>query len=166
MALRREEDMPAETEPFTLDGLDNYLLREAVVERLLAGQDEAHIGAVLRAQGCLPEGQFAALALRGPAEEGSSLAKALLPLLAEPAEPQELQLTVEGYQVSGRVDRLYRAGRVLWTAGQATSGRLTDVWLCHLALAASGRPCSSTLVFRNKDTAAQIWAWPELAHQI
>ena len=163
MALRREEDMPAEAEPFTLDGLDNYLLREAVVERLLAGQDEAHIGAVLRAQGCLPEGQFAALALRGPAEEGANLAKALLPLLAEPAEPQELQFEVAEYQVSGRVDRLYRAGRVLWTAGQATSGRLTDVWLCHLALAASGRPCSSTLVFRNKDTAVQIWTWPELA---
>ena len=82
MVLCREEDMPAEAEPFTLDGLDNYLLREAVVERLLAGQDEAHIGAVLRAQGCLPEGQFATLALRGPAEEGASLAKALLPLLA------------------------------------------------------------------------------------
>ena len=136
MGLREGETLVEEAEPFSLDGLARYGLRQDIIRRRLTGQEEGRISAVLDGQGRLPQGNFAELALAGPMNEALALAAALQPYVLHPIPPLEVQAAFENALLCGWLDKLYQSGRIAWAAGGARANLLLESWLCHLVLAA------------------------------
>ncbi|MDO5675631.1 MAG: exodeoxyribonuclease V subunit gamma [bacterium] len=151
MGLQAGEVLVEEAEPFSLDGLERYGLRQDIIRRSLAGQEEARISAVLGGQGGLPMGSFAGLALAGPMAEATALAETLRPFVLQPFDPLEVQVTLADTLLRGWLDRLHQSGRIVWAASGARANLLLETWLCHLVLAAippenrQNIPCASHL---------------------
>lgn len=153
MGLQEGEALIEEAEPFSLDGLQRYGLRQDIIRRSLAGQEEARIRAVLGGRGVLPMGSFAGLALAEPMAEAAALAEALRPFVLDPMPPLEVQVTLADTLLRGWLDRLHRSGRIAWAAGGVRASLLLETWLCHLVLAAippenrQHIPCASHIFF-------------------
>ena len=135
MALYAEEAPVEEAEPFTLNGLEHYHLRQEITARKLAGQDQALIQQILYAQGRLPQGNFAAPSMDRLADEATRLAETLPTHLGSPVSPLEVRLPLEGILLCGWLDKLYDGGRLVWTSGRVSTGLLLETWICHLVLA-------------------------------
>lgn len=136
MSLQEGEALVEEEEPFALDGLDQYNLRQEIVLRRLAGQTRTHIAAMLAGQGLLPQGSFAGLALQESMAAADALAGVLHVHVTDPFPPQEVQLPLKDILLCGWLDKLYSGGRVVWSGGQASARLFVNAWLGHLALAA------------------------------
>ncbi len=144
-------------EPFALDGLERYELRREILRRRLEGQESGHIAAVLAAQGVLPQGSFAGLALERLVPEAETLVEALTPHLGDPLAPVEIRLPLAEATLSGWLGNLYSQGRVVWTAGGDSAGLLLEAWICHLVLnaaAPAGPALRSRIVFWDSRQAA------------
>ena len=118
MRLLGGEELPPDSEPFALDGLEKYGLRDEIIRRRLQGQAAGDIGTLLAARGLLPQGHFAEPALAIDLH---------LPDAAPPG----------GVRLCGQLDKLYVGGRVCWGAGRAEAALFVEAWLGHLVLAAS-----------------------------
>ena len=156
MRLREDEAAVEEDEPFSLDGLECYSIRREITERRLRHQEKSHIGTLLSAQGLLPQGNFASLALTDRLDEAEALAEALGPHLVHPLSPVEVALHLEagGIRICGWLDSLYSGGRIVWTSSRAKAKLMLETWICHLVLAAINpaqcRVCSQIIAWDSK----------------
>ncbi len=144
-------------EPFALDGLERRALRREILRRRLDGQESGHIAAVLAAQGLLPLGSFAGLALERLMPEAEVLAETLAPYLGDPLAPVEIRLALAEATLSGWLGNLHNQGRVVWSAGGDSASLLLETWICHLVLnaaAPAGPALHSRIVFWNNRQAA------------
>lgn len=146
----------ADEEPFALDGLDRYHLREEILCRRLEGQESDHIAAMLVGQGLLPQGGFAGLALDRLMPEAVQLAEVLGSYGRADLAPVEVRLPFAGGSggadtvLCGWLDHLYPGGRLVWSAGGLGAALLLETWICHLVLAALAPatvPVTSRIVF-------------------
>ena len=158
MALYAEEVPVEEAEPFTLDGLEHFHLRQEMAARKLTGQDEALIQQILRAQGRLPQGNFAAPSMDRLTDEAARLTETLHAHLASPVPPLEVRLPLENILLCGWLDKLHDGGRLVWTGGRVSAGLLLETWICHLVLAAvapAGTVTTSRIVSWESTTGVQ-----------
>ncbi|WP_440997588.1 exodeoxyribonuclease V subunit gamma [Arhodomonas sp. SL1] len=132
--LQREVAGEAESEPFALDGLEGYHLRNQLLEQRLAGGDTATLGTLLEASGTLPEGPFGQAVLR----EGTTRIAPLEERVAEqrpgPGEAVEVDLALEGFTLTGWLDGVTEAGLFSYRAARVGPADQLRVWIRHLAL--------------------------------
>jgi exodeoxyribonuclease V gamma subunit len=123
-----------EAEPFVLDGLTGWALRQRLLG--LAGQgrggDEAR--ALVRAAGVLPHGAAADLVLDAQAERVERFQAGLAPWLQGPRPPLELDLAVGGLRLVGWLEGLTGAGLVAYRLGRRRGQDLLGLWVRHLVL--------------------------------
>ena len=136
LGLRVDRDgaMLAESEPFTLDGLEQFQLRQQAVDDLLRGRPSEEQFAALAATGRLPQAPFDRLAFAGLADEAALLAEPLHDLLTGPREPLAVALDLGPYHLTGQLTGCFAAGRVAWRSGRRKAADLVELWLLHLVL--------------------------------
>ena len=148
------------SEPFALDHLDQYLLRRDTIAGLLAGTEPERILAHLSASGHLPQAGFARVHFDRLLHEAAGFATRLRPLLAAPQSPIEVDLTLGGICLSGRIANLFQAGRIDWSSGQRKAGQLMALWIQHLVLhlaAPANLAGRSILVTRGTDGLEEVF---------
>ncbi|MDG3087354.1 exodeoxyribonuclease V subunit gamma [Vibrio hannami] len=143
---------PEDEEPFKLDGLQSYQLRDELLGVLLTarlnGQDEAeeaeHFIRKYKAQGALPVGAFGDLEFEAGSEQVNLLVDELAHYCQAPLDDIEVSQRFElpGYEktllITGWLKNQYQSGMVRYRSGKIRSQDWLSAWVDHLFLALSG----------------------------
>jgi exodeoxyribonuclease V gamma subunit len=138
-------------EPFALDGLQSYQLRDGLLACLLkarqSGEDEQQAAEVYirrnRAAGALPVGAFGELEFAANAGQSEALLDALFGYCQAPEPDLEVNLTlpvvgesgVERHcQLSGWLSNQYRSGMLRYRSGAIRARDYLAAWIDHLAM--------------------------------
>ena len=155
-----------EREPFALDSLTAYGLRQELVQRTLSDSDMEACYQVARAKGLLPPLTAGLAAFDRILLESSEFACSLEPLLGNELEPLTVAFCHDGMALGGVINGIRSKQHVQWRcAGMKAKDRL-GLWLDHLilnALAPAGYPLESLLVCKDstlnlapQDNAAEL----------
>ena len=153
MHIGRDGAALLESEPFTLDHLQQYQLRQEIVTALLERPAGEPLYRNCTGSGRLPQGGFGQVQFDGLLSTGAALAEQLAPLLAASIPAQEIDLTIGTFHLTGWLGNLSAAGRVTWRGATLKGVTLLDVWIHHLILnmlQPSGVPLSSQHVARGR----------------
>ena len=149
-------------EPFVLNGLENYLMRDELLALLLdakvnhRSEDEvfASFAAEQKAAGNLPVAVFGELDLEATRVEVVSLADTIFPLVNRPLDDHEVDIAflVDGHEVrlQGWLKQRYQSGLVRYRSGKIRAQDQLTSWFDHLCLAASGRGQPTHLIGTDK----------------
>ncbi|MDH4322045.1 MAG: exodeoxyribonuclease V subunit gamma, partial [Desulfobulbaceae bacterium] len=138
LLLADREDELVDREPFSLNSLDRYRLRDDLVESLLAGEDPAVLGRVHRALGDIPAGAYGDLDFAAMAGEAGEFAGRLRGLRGDHLSPTEVPVDL----ALGRVRLVgtlvvHPAGQYLYRPTKSANMGLRDTmrhWILHLLL--------------------------------
>jgi exodeoxyribonuclease V gamma subunit len=132
--LKQEEAGLEENEPFHLDHLQQYQLRQDTVHDLLLGRSPERVLLNLAASGRLPQGGFGQSQFTAIADSGGHFASQLRPLLTTPRPPLEVDCRLGPFHLTGWLTDLYDHGRVTWRSGALKGADLIELWIHHLLL--------------------------------
>ncbi|WP_417911317.1 exodeoxyribonuclease V subunit gamma [Candidatus Electronema sp. PJ] len=124
-----------ESETFVLEQLQHYQLAAQMIHELRNGRIECttlfhqHLAA-----GELPGSCFGHLLHQKIHTETTQLINTVEPLLAQPVEPAEVSLTIDGIRLTGQLTSLCRCGRVTFRPARLKANDLLQLWIHHLAL--------------------------------
>ena len=148
-------------EPFVLNGLESYQMRDSLLELLLehqlsgAGDQQAIINDFIahqRAQGKLPVGAFGDIEFETNRVQAEELVEKLTWLCGSPSDDLEVKLTFdvlgEGkpVQLTGWLTQSYQSGLVRFRSGRIRAQDYLAVWIDHLAMNAMGHQQCSHMV--------------------
>ncbi len=134
LQLRQEDAGIEENEPFALDHLQHYQLRQQTVDDLLLNLSPDSVYRNLRSSGCLPQGGFGQHEFAGIATNSGHFADQLRPLLTAPLPPLEVDCTLNAFHLTGWLTDLYDGGRVTWRSAALKGSTLMELWIHHLIL--------------------------------
>lgn len=158
--LDEEEQVLPESEPFTLTGLESYLLAERLVARGLAGQDLRAYLPLARAGGRLPHGIVGDCTyeeLRIGVERFVARTRPYLES-ARP-EPLPVDLTLGDFRLTGRISGRYGDRLVQQRYARVRPQDHLRAWITHLALGLADSPRSSMLASLRAEGEATWVAW-------
>ncbi len=153
----RSADVPEEREPFELDSLQAYQIKNDLVKFGLAAGDTGPLVKALRVSGQLPHGRRGELALAGlqqTAEDFMGRVSAFSP--DEPAQPFVVNVPCghePGPILQGTVQSLYPEGQLFYRCANMKTGDLLYAWIHHLLLntCADLQACKTTTVISRDD---------------
>jgi exodeoxyribonuclease V gamma subunit len=153
-----------EREPFALDNLSGYGLKQDLVINALNHEDPLALYAPSLAKFLLPPLHAGQIAFSTLQKESSAFAGLVAPHLDETLEPLHISLDVDGTLLCGVMTDLQKGRHVRWRcAGIKGKDRLA-LWIEHLilnTLRPDGYPCESLLVC--KDVALSLPPVPDAA---
>ncbi len=132
-------------EPFELDGLDRWRVRNRALEALAWMDGDAWI-AQAAVDGSLPHGARGRELIRQVHEDMSAMRARIVKRAGGPVTAEPVRLHIAGVVVAGTIPDLGPKGRVVGRVGKAGPRDLARLWSMHLVLAAAGRPLDSWLV--------------------
>lgn len=142
-----EEEL-ATREPFVLDGLANYQLLGRMLELHRDGRTAVEIEAVMRGSGALPHGQVGQCVFVQAQSRVMRFAGRLGRVLPRrDPEPLDLELKLDGFELSGRLTGVTPGGRVGYRLATIKANDYLNLWLHHLALNVAA-PVGATLQSR------------------
>ena len=133
----KDRDRVEDREPFSLDGLERYLIRQDLVETSLRlGRNEDRIFESLKASGRVPHGSLGRIALTACDREARRFLETLAPHLAGGRLPaariacrlNDSRKTV----VQGVLDGRYAAGQLIYRCARVRAVDILGAWLYHL----------------------------------
>ncbi len=135
----REEAADEDDEPFDLDGLQRWFVKDQLLDDFL--RQRPHAEAVLRARGLLPHGVFAELGLEHVQAELQPLREQLRDYAGAEFSPRPLDIGLAGgARLTGQVMHYLPGRGLLHASASRLKGKsLLALWLDHLALCASGQ---------------------------
>ncbi len=155
LTIERDEAALEEREAMELNQLDQYNLRQSLLEHKLSNRDPALAHALIQADGRLPLGVVGAARLRDSDAEVERFHERLKPLLAAAAPtPVDIDLAIGKFRLTGRLTRFGRAGLLHYRCADLKPKDWLQVWIEHLALCAV-RPANlvgRTVLIGNDET--------------
>ncbi|WP_316672068.1 exodeoxyribonuclease V subunit gamma [uncultured Tolumonas sp.] len=163
-----------DSEPFWLDKLQQYQLRERLLRYQRLGVAETVWQPRLLAEGQLPDGEFGKLALQGDANNLTPLVMAMQTWPLAQAQRETFHLDFNDWQLLGSVGDVYHGQLVRHRVSKLKASWLVAIWLEHLALSAAGKLTKPTQllaldngslgewtleVLRVEDARAQLQLW-------
>jgi exodeoxyribonuclease V gamma subunit len=122
-------------EPFTMDALARYHLRQVLLQHHLAAEPPARVLSLLRAAGYLPHGQVGVSLLEREWPVVEAFAARVRALLAAtPSTALEVDLTLGPFRVVGRLDEVTPRGLLRYRLGRTRGRDCLDLWIRHLVL--------------------------------
>ncbi|WP_116475850.1 exodeoxyribonuclease V subunit gamma [Zobellella maritima] len=134
--LELESLKPDIDEPFSLDNLDSYRLRDTLLDARLRKLPEKEQAARLLASGSLPSGAFGELVLEENQGRINQLADRLEPLLTRADKDVEVRLGFDQWLLTGWLKGRYQGRLIRYRPGRLNAGFLLCQWLEHLCLCA------------------------------
>jgi exodeoxyribonuclease V gamma subunit len=144
-----------DNEPFSLNGLDRYLLETELLDLLVQKNNTEGQARLWKAKGLLPHGKVGEIAVRELQYEAGQFYGLLQQHLAPPVEPSLFRIKIEDFLLCGRIDNLTEQG-VLHARPARLKGRdLLRAWITHLILHAlpSELPIKTVVVARDRTVA-------------
>lgn len=148
LSLKDEEEY--EDEPFALEGLSGYLLREDMLESTLHGQDEDFF-TKLPLMGVLPYGALGRLSLQQYKDQCQQLVDVLRGYDLQECEPCEVSLKLAGIELQAWLPLDTPTTRLSYRIGDASAHQKMQTWIEHLALCAQGTPKHHHLINLGKN---------------
>lgn len=133
--LVEDDDALEGSEPFAIDGLAGYEVRDRLLDALVTGGDVLAVARRARAAGLVPAGPIGEAHLAAARARAEAIARKMGDALHW-LPPLPVELPVAGWFVTGRLDHLTPDGLVLGRAGRISARTLLDAWVRHVALCA------------------------------
>ena len=109
--LDDETGILEENEPFDLSGLDRYQLEQDLLNRVLQRVDLKDYHSAAKASGQLPHGAPGEWLYAQTCAQINSFVRAVLPYMEKgPLEPLDVDLSLDGFRLQGRVGNIYPDG--------------------------------------------------------
>ncbi len=124
----------ADSEPFTLDALEQYRLAGECLAALLDDPTRSCGYRELAAAGRLPHQAFGTNRYQGIRDLAMAMADRITTLRGRPLEPVEISLTAGGHRLDGWLGNLSSRGFITWRPATCKATDLLRLWICHLAL--------------------------------
>lgn len=155
-----EHWVPEDEEPFTLNSLQGYQLREQLLEQLVKSaqnkenlpQSGAEYMQKQRAYGNLPVGEFGTLEFEQQREKVQPLYEMISGLCSRPEEDIDVVLPIEldgpekQITLTGWLSQNYQSGLVRYRTGSLRSVDFLAAWIDHLCAAAIGEAKTTHLI--------------------
>jgi len=153
----RLEDASApleEREPFGLDSLDAYLLKQELLETSLRGGDMEELFPVARGRGILPPAHHGRMAFAEVAAQVRKFAATVAETTrgAAPLEPLDFNLELGQFRLSGRLDRILPDRMLRYRCARLKAKDQIRTWIEHLVLnciASEGYPRATLLLMTD-----------------
>lgn len=148
--LGRAEESLDTREPIELDNLEHWQIGDLLIRHSDHSSRLAEVEAPLRAAGLLPPGNLGARSFDHSRRQVELLTGLQRPYRQQ-AEPQswEIATDLDGFKLSGRVDRIFPPYRIECRFSQLQGRHLLTAWLKHLVLCASGQPLQTISINRT-----------------
>ncbi|CAM3505994.1 exodeoxyribonuclease V subunit gamma [Parendozoicomonas haliclonae] len=151
-----DDDEAAETrEPFALDGLTGWNLKDQLVNGYLQGMDDRQFRLQARASGVLPHGSFGQIAMNELQSEASQLADLVAPWVKNKCPDREIDLPLNHSRLTGWLDCIYDQGQVFWRTGKLRDKHRFQAWVKHLCYCA-GREQAGSTFFLTLDNCIEL----------
>ncbi|HEY3602613.1 MAG TPA: hypothetical protein VGK72_11710, partial [Chthoniobacterales bacterium] len=148
--LPRMEGLLEDSEPLEINGIPKYHFEQELLTQALRGEPLESILPALRARGTLPPGHAGEAQLREMREAAESFARLVRQHVNESAdEPREVQLALDEFELSGRLERLHSGRLVRYRLTTRKPKDLLATWLDHL-VANCERETESVLITAEK----------------
>ncbi|MAK65937.1 MULTISPECIES: exodeoxyribonuclease V subunit gamma [unclassified Methylophaga] len=122
-------------EPFALDGLEAWSMRQQMLDGRLATIDQSQIQPVINASGVLPHGHFGELLFEQQLETVDAFTDKLQPLrTAEPIPPLAFEFDCEDFTLTGQLEGLSKSGLLHYRLAKMKAKDLLGLWCSHLVL--------------------------------
>ncbi|MFW5451738.1 MAG: exodeoxyribonuclease V subunit gamma [Methylophagaceae bacterium] len=159
-----EDDAQLESrEPFHLDGLQAWQLRQQLLTDRLQAKDLAVTLPLIQATGVLPQGIVGEQSFENQLDQVDEFAdKLLLDYPDQLLTAQDVDLKFDGFALSGQLDGLSPEGLFNYRMGKTKGNELLTAWIQHLILNCikpEGVECHSRLITENNNY--QFLAAPE-----
>ena len=134
LRLHRHDEAVPEDEPFHLDFLTGYQLKNDLIAHLRQDGDAASFCAKAAADGLLPGFAGHRLHCRQLVDTTSFLLDRLDRIAGEPAPPLPVERDLEDVRLLGQLDNLYSTGRTVLRPAAYKGRDLFRLWVQHLTL--------------------------------
>lgn len=168
---RPDETGLADDEPFSLQGLNGWKAGELMLQAWLRREEPA--GERIQAQGLLPHGAHAEIALEEKHASLSALMEQVAHLREEQVANIDIDLTLpvpggDAWQLTGRLRRYYPGvGLVHVNPGKFKPERLLTLWVEHLCLhAMRGVSLEARLYHPDSNGKVHCWIIPPLTQDV
>ena len=122
-------------EPFALDGLSGWQLRQHLLTHRLQGESLASTLPLFTATGILPQGKMGQQLFLEQADKVDAFAERLLADYPEQfLDPLPFELSLSGFTLSGQLEGCSEQGLFQYRLGKAKGGELLAIWCSHLVL--------------------------------
>ncbi|PML97061.1 exodeoxyribonuclease V subunit gamma [Vibrio breoganii] len=147
-----EKELIEDEEPFSLGGLERYLLRDEIVAAMLngGGAEVEQVAHYYRSSGQLPIGNFGDLEV---AENQDAMRELVTEIEfytsnKQPSLPVSLKVQYRDkwLTITGWLDNHYASGLVHYRVGRVRSKDILQAWIKHLCACASGVAVTSHLI--------------------
>jgi exodeoxyribonuclease V gamma subunit len=132
--LGMDDDLLPESEAFSLNNLERYLMAKEITTTLLAGEDPLSLFHRLQAGGELPMAGFGRILFQDMQDTAASLAREVYSLISTPVEPCEINLSPADLQLTGWLSSLYSTGRISYRPATLKPKDILQLWIHHLVL--------------------------------
>ncbi|WP_418139008.1 exodeoxyribonuclease V subunit gamma [Marinomonas sp. RS-M-Aa-14] len=147
LSLPEEEEK--EDEPFALDGLAGYQLREGLLQAMLKDDEDSFVER-LSLTGALPYGALGRLSLQQSRGQCRQLLSVLQGYALEECAPIEVNLTLGSLVLQAWLDLPTATTRLSYRIGDLSAHQKMQAWIEHLALCAQGTPKQHHLINLSK----------------
>ena len=135
-------------EPFSLDPLESYQLRESLLDDMLNSGNTHQSESRSRASGALPHGHFGQLTLEEQKEALKTLGHSLTVALNSPTDDLEINLVLKsGIPLTGWLTQCTRNGLVRFRPAKLKPRDYLRYWIEHLCYCACAETPANTLIF-------------------
>ncbi len=132
-AAWKEDDLDT-TEPFKIDGLGRWKLKQQAYEWFNRGDSHKTIRQKLIAHGEVPDGPIGDEEIKSIYEDALKIDRRVLNYKTEGVSDIDFELTLQKFNLYGRVGDVRRGGLFDWRFGKLRSKDLLSFWIRHLVL--------------------------------
>jgi len=133
--LEPDEEQLETREPFDLNGLQAWSLRQQLLAYRLNDKAIAEALPLIQATGVLPQGSVGDIIFNEQTNKVEAFADKLLPYYPDAfLTPLPFQLALNGFVLQGQLEGLTSGGLFSFRMAKSKGGELVTVWLQHLIL--------------------------------
>jgi len=143
-----------EREPFDVEGLESYSMKQELLEIALSGGNPRNFLPIARARGILPPARHGQALFAETVDSVEAFAQVVRARTgdATPLPRLDFQLDLDRFRLSGRLDGIRPERMVRYRCAKLKAKDQLQVWLEHLtlnALQTGGYPCESVLIMTD-----------------
>jgi len=134
LRLTVAEELLPDSEPFTVNPLTGYQVKQSILTRLLAGEEPLSACRQAAASAQLPRGETGRRHCQEMLAQAASVVERVEARGATPAPSHEFSLSLADIRLVGELDGLHDCGRISFRPAKCKAKDLLRLWIHHLLL--------------------------------
>ncbi|MGM0546155.1 MAG: exodeoxyribonuclease V subunit gamma [Bacteroidota bacterium] len=131
--LRDKEVLTEDREPFTMDKLSEYQVRQELLDRFLKEQSLDEFQKVMKARDMLPEGWSGEQEYHQNAQIVREFGEEIQHRMEhQQAQEIDVDLDIDGFRLLGKLENIYPGAQMNYRLGKARPKDLVGFWIRHL----------------------------------